>query len=96
MAKGRLAVPPPSQTAKPLDDPVAASTSGYAHEAFRRTLADALYFYHADHLGTPIAMTNSSGKLVWRAEHTPFGGIYALTVGTTTTNLRFPGQYYDW
>jgi RHS repeat-associated protein len=40
-------------------------------------------------------MTNTSGALVWRAEHTPFGGIYALTVGTTANNLRFPGQYYD-
>jgi RHS repeat-associated protein len=58
-------------------------------------LTDTLYFYHADHLGTPIAMTNSTGTLVWRAEHTPFGGIYALTVGTITNNLRFPGQYYD-
>jgi RHS repeat-associated protein len=67
----------------------------YAYEAFRRTLTDTLYFYHADHLGTPIAMTNTSGALVWRAEHTPFGGIYALTVGTTANNLRFPGQYLD-
>jgi RHS repeat-associated protein len=40
-------------------------------------------------------MTDTSGALVWRAEHTPFGGIYALTVGTTANNLRFPGQYFD-
>jgi RHS repeat-associated protein len=85
----------PGQTAKTFDDAVLNNATAYAYEAFRRTLTDTLYFYHADHLGTPIAMTNGAGTLVWRAEHTPFGGIYALTVGTTANNLRFPGQYYD-
>jgi len=80
---------------KTFDDGVLNNGTSYAYEAFRRSLTDTLYFYHADHLGTPIAMTNGAGALVWRAEHTPFGGIYALTVGTITNNLRFPGQYYD-
>ena len=40
-------------------------------------------------------MTDTSGTLVWRAEHAPFGGIYALPVSTISNNLRFPGQYYD-
>ncbi len=66
-----------------------------AYEAFRRTLTDTLYFYHADHLGTPIAMTNGAGAFVWRAEHTPFGGIYSMPVATIENNLRFPGQYWD-
>ena len=85
----------PGQTTKTFDDAVLNNGQSYAYEAFRRTLTDTLYFYHADHLGTPIAMTDTSGALVWRAEHTPFGGIYALSVGTITNNLRFPGQYYD-
>jgi RHS repeat-associated protein len=85
----------PGQTTKTFDDAVLNNATAYAYEAFERTLTDTLYFYHADHLGTPIAMTNGAGALVWRAEHTPFGGIYALTVGTTANNLRFPGQYYD-
>ena len=85
----------PAQTAKTFDDGILSNTTNYAYEAFRRTLTDTLYFYHPDHLGTPIAMSNTSGALVWRAEHTPFGGIYALTVGTITNNLRFPGQYWD-
>jgi RHS repeat-associated protein len=85
----------PGQTTKTFDDGVLNNTTSYAYEAFRRTLTDTLYFYHADHLGTPIAMTDTSGALAWRAEHTPFGGIYALTAGTSTNNLRFPGQYYD-
>jgi RHS repeat-associated protein len=85
----------PGQTTKTFDDAVLNNGQSYAYEAFRRTLTDTLYFYHDDHLGTPIAMTNTSGALVWRAEHSPFGEIYALTVGTITNNLRFPGQYYD-
>jgi len=85
----------PGQMTKTFDDGVLNNGTSYAYEAFRRSLTDTLYFYHAGHLGTPIAMTNGAGALVWRAEHTPFGGIYALTVGTITDNLRFPGQYYD-
>ena len=85
----------PGQTTKTFDDGVLNNATAYAYEAFRRTLTDTLYFYHDDHLGTPIAMTNGAGALVWRAEHTPFGGIYALTVGTITNNLRFAGQVYD-
>ena len=85
----------PGQTTKTFDDAVLNNGQSYAYEAFRRTLTDTLYFYHADHLGTPIAMSNGAGTLVWRAEHTPFGGIYTLTVGTTANNLRFPGQYFD-
>jgi RHS repeat-associated protein len=85
----------PGQTTKTFDDGVLNNGQSYAYEAFRRTLTDTLYFYHDDHLGTPIAMTDTSGALVWRAEHTPFGGIYALTVGTITNNFRFPGQYFD-
>lgn len=69
--------------------------TNHAYKAFDRVLTDAFCFYHANHLGTPIAMTNGAGTLAWRAEHTPFGGIYALTVGTITNNPRFPGQYYD-
>jgi RHS repeat-associated protein len=80
---------------KTLDDPVLADANSYWYDVRNRTLTDALYFYHADHLGTSIAMTDTTATLVWRAEHTPFGGIYALTVGTITNNLRFPGQYYD-
>lgn len=85
----------PAQAAKTFDDAVLGNGTNYAYEAFRRVLTDTLYLYHADHLGMPIAMTDTSGTLVWRAEQNPFGGIYALTVGTVPNNLRFPGQYYD-
>jgi len=59
-----------------------------------------LTFVHNDHLGTPVAMTDPSGTVVWRATKTPFG---TTTVAEDpdgdgqplTLNVRFPGQYYD-
>jgi RHS repeat-associated protein len=57
---------------------------------------DSLYFYHDDHLGTPIAMTDTTGQLKWRAEYRPFGDLYQpLTLHTIENNLRFAGQYAD-
>jgi len=53
-----------------------------------------VYYYHNDHLGTPIVMTDSSGTTVWLGEFKPFGEPVSVT-GTFTNNLRFPGQYYE-
>ena len=83
------------QTSKTFNDPVLDNTSSYWYDIKNRSLSDTLYYYHSDHLGTPIAMTDTFGTPVWRAEHLPFGGIYALTISTISNNLRFPGQYYD-
>jgi len=53
-----------------------------------------IYYYHNDHLGTPMLMTDGSGNIVWEGEFLPFGEEFSIT-GTITNNLRFPGQYYD-
>jgi RHS repeat-associated protein len=53
-----------------------------------------IYYYHNDHLGTPILMTDSSGAVVWQGEYLPFGEP-VLVSGSVTNNLRFPGQYFD-
>lgn len=53
-----------------------------------------LYYYHTDHLGTPIVMTDSNGSMVWEGERLPFGEEYSVK-GKTTNNLSFPGQYFD-
>jgi RHS repeat-associated protein len=60
----------------------------------------ALYYVHNDQLGTPQAMSDDTGTLVWRASYDPFG---KATVNedpdgdnnSITLNIRFPGQYYD-
>jgi RHS repeat-associated protein len=53
-----------------------------------------VYYYHNDHLGTPMLMTNSSGNIVWQGEFKPFGEPVSVT-SSITNNLRFPGQYYE-
>jgi len=53
-----------------------------------------LYYVHTDHLGTPRAMTDEAGALVWRATYDPFGKA-TMSVNTVELNARFPGQYYD-
>ncbi len=54
----------------------------------------AVYYYHTDHLGTPRAMTNSAGTVVWKALYEPFGKA-TVTTSTVTSNLRLPGMYAD-
>jgi len=61
---------------------------------------EVVYWHHNDHLGTPQALTDINGKVVWTMSQTPFG---IATVNedpdgdgiTVTNNFRFPGQYYD-
>jgi RHS repeat-associated protein len=55
----------------------------------------AIYYYHNDHLGTPLAMTDSTGTIVWKAAYNPFGKAEVDPSSTVTNNFRFPGQYYD-
>ncbi len=53
-----------------------------------------IYYYHTDQLGTPQAMTDASGAVVWQENYDPFGKAM-LKVQTVTNNIRFPGQYAD-
>ena len=54
----------------------------------------ATYYYHTDHLVTPIMMTDKNGSMVWEGEFLPFGEEYSIA-GSVTNNLRFLGQYFD-
>ncbi len=56
--------------------------------------AATLYTIHTDHLGRPIRMTNGAKTTVWQATWKPWGEIQSIS-GTTTNNLRFPGQYFQ-
>lgn len=54
-----------------------------------------VHFFHTDHLGTPIAMTDASQQITWRATYEPFGAARIDPTSTVEMNIRFPGQYYD-
>ncbi|MBI4689534.1 MAG: DUF2778 domain-containing protein [Nitrospirae bacterium] len=60
-----------------------------AYADIKRTL-----YYHTDHLGTPVMMTDGSGTIVWESELQPFGERYSVK-GNITNNLGFTGQFYD-
>ena len=55
--------------------------------------ADIAYL-HADHLGTPQAMTDANAQILWWRDQTPFGQTVAEG-GFSSSPLRFPGQYAD-
>src|SRR4030067_2139278 len=53
-----------------------------------------VFFYHTDPAGTPLAMTDSSGNVVWRADYKPFGEEQSIT-GTIENNEKFVGKEKD-
>lgn len=73
-----------------------ASANGSTSQLFNSSTAstEALYFYHTNHIDTPILMTDQNQNVVWEGEFIPFGEPFSIS-GTITNNLRFPGQYYD-
>jgi len=59
-----------------------------------------LYYVHNDPLGTPQVLTDEAGTVVWRAQYDPFGKAAVDEDpdgdgSRVTSNVRFPGQYYD-
>lgn len=57
-------------------------------------------FIHADHLGTPRAVTAAGQTVVWQWQSDPFGGTLPDQDPDADgvhfeLNLRFPGQYFD-
>lgn len=62
--------------------------------------AAAVYYIHADHLGTPRRITRpADNQVMWQWESEPFGNSYPNEnpqgQGTFVYNLRFPGQLFD-
>ncbi len=56
--------------------------------------AGTIYTTHANHLGAPQSLTDANKAIVWDASFAPFGDTTDET-GAVTSNLRFPGQYFD-
>ncbi len=56
---------------------------------------DEYYFYHNDHLGTPVQLTAVNGSIVWSSSLVSFGHASATSSSRESSNLHFPGQYFD-
>jgi len=54
----------------------------------------AIRYHHVDHLGTPQALTDESGRATWLGDYLPFGAVDEA-VAEDEQQVRFPGQYED-
>ncbi len=53
-----------------------------------------LYHVHTDHLGAPLALTDSSGTVQWKGSYDPYGNV-TVEVNNIDQTQRFPGQRYS-
>jgi RHS repeat-associated protein len=55
-----------------------------------------VHYFHTDHLGTPLALTDQQGKMVWASRLDPWGNVEnEYNPHRIEQNIRLPGQYYD-
>ncbi len=54
------------------------------------------HYYHCDHLGTPLALTDSEGQIVWAASLDPWGNLLdEYDPHGIGQPIRLPGQIHD-
>ncbi|MEZ8738588.1 RHS repeat-associated core domain-containing protein [Photobacterium swingsii] len=53
-----------------------------------------VYYFHTDHQGTPLTITDSCGETVWQANYRTFG-FADITIEKIKNPLRYQGQYFD-
>ncbi|MDM5179742.1 DUF4150 domain-containing protein [Massilia sp. DJPM01] len=63
--------------------------------AIAASVNDVIYYYHCDHLGTPLDLLDSSGTLVWSVRYRAWGSVFAQKDSAVDQPLRFQGQYAD-
>jgi len=55
-----------------------------------------ILFYHCDHLGMPIALTDRQGQIAWAAKHDPWGNTQEeFNPHGIEQPIRLPGQHLD-
>lgn len=55
-----------------------------------------VHYYHCDHLGTPLALTDQAGKVVWAAKLDPWGNLQEeYNPHDIDQPIRLPGQHHD-
>ncbi len=64
-------------------------------DAEKHSNNDHIYLYHCNHLGTPQALYDESGEVVWSAMYQAWGRIYRYEKHEIDQPLRFQGQYED-
>ncbi len=57
--------------------------------------AEKIFYYHTDQAGTPLAMTDESGNVVWKADYKPFGEVQGINPTAIENNEKFVGKERD-
>ena len=60
----------------------------------RSTQERTTYFYHTDHLGSTVLVTDATGATVWSTEYTPFGSL-TFEEGKLKRAVKFTGKDLD-
>ncbi|MEW6411483.1 MAG: RHS repeat-associated core domain-containing protein, partial [Candidatus Zixiibacteriota bacterium] len=91
----------PGQPGTPVDRSETESSGGGSGDVVLEgqpgsgsTIVYKFLYYHLDHLGTPMAVTDGAKDIVWSSDYYPFGSLYDEQV-VQSNELRFPGQYHD-
>ena len=56
---------------------------------------ESVFYYHTDPAGTPLAMTDVNGVVVWRVDYKPFGEEQSINPQTKENDMRFVGKEKD-
>ena len=56
--------------------------------------SEQVYFYYNDPVGTPLAISDASGNVVWRADYLPFGE-ETIDLSTVQNSMLFVGKEKD-
>lgn len=55
-----------------------------------------VHYYHCDHLGTPLALTDQQGNIAWAARLDPWGNVEEeYNPHNIDQAIRLPGQHHD-
>jgi RHS repeat-associated protein len=78
------------------DSLIANMNRGIQEEKQREQTPIDIHFYHCDHLGTPLALTDRQGHIVWAAKHDPWGNLQEeFNPHGIEQDIRLPGQHLD-
>jgi RHS repeat-associated protein len=91
----RPAQGPPRPDAGTFDKPVTWLFDPESFSPVAKLVDDRRYSILTDHLGTPKAMHDASGREVWAASIDAFGGLRNLRGDRQACPFRWPGQYED-
>jgi len=69
---------------------------GIEEEKRKRQTPVEILFYHCDHLGTPLALTDRQGQVAWAAKYDPWGNVEEeFNPRNLEQDIRLPGQHLD-